>query len=114
MFLNKHQREIQMTLQRLPIIAVALGITTFFGSVQSAIAQSGSRSFRNACSYTLPGKTTYQFNCRWMIDGTNGRTIFVDNNDTDDHYEVAPYQFQIGPGSQCITNGSGVRVCRLQ
>lgn len=62
------------------------------------------------CTYTLKGKTSYKFNCRWMIDGSTKKTIFVDNHETGDRYEVGQYDFMIGPTSNCITRYA-VAIC---
>ena len=62
------------------------------------------------CTYNIKGKTSYSFSCRWMIDGQTRKTIFVDNNDTGDRYEVAEYEWRIGPASNCISKYAA-KVC---
>lgn len=62
------------------------------------------------CTYTIKNKTSYKFDCRWMINGSTNKTIFVDNNETGDRYEVGEYDYKIGPSSNCISKYA-VTIC---
>ena len=55
------------------------------------------------CTYAIKGKTSYSFSCRWIINGETKKTIFVDNHDTGDRYEVAEFGWKTGPTSNCIS-----------
>ncbi len=55
------------------------------------------------CTYTIKGKASYTFSCRWLVAGTPKTTIFVDNNDTGDRYTVSNTQWKVGPSSNCIS-----------
>ena len=62
------------------------------------------------CTYTIKNKTSYKFDCRWMISGSTSKTIFVDNNETGDRYEVGEHDYKIGPSSNCISKYA-VTIC---
>jgi len=64
----------------------------------------------DVCTYTIKNKASYKFDCRWMINGSTNKTIFVDNNVTGDRYEVGEYDYKIEPSSNCISKYA-VTIC---
>jgi hypothetical protein len=82
-----------------------------------SLAQSTNKSFKAPCSIQFPGVKPVRFNCRWMYDGDTGGTIFVDNGDTGERYNVNNQEYPRWRvdkiGGKCIVNKMGTKVCRL-
>jgi hypothetical protein len=96
-----------MLQKRLFGFAAIVGISLAFvcSDAWNSKAQAG-----ETCTYKIKGKVSYKFDCRWMINGSTKKTIFVDNNETGDRYEVGEYDYKIGPTSNCI-NKNAVTIC---
>ena len=67
------------------------------------------------CTRTKADQTT-PFSCRWMYNGIEGGTIFVDNYDTDERYTVNGRDWTtvgyVGDGKNaCIKNSAGAVAC---
>jgi hypothetical protein len=112
-YLNSNRRfsaylqSINANLVKIAIIS-ATAMPVMHTEVWSYTAYAG-----ETCTYTLKGKIKYQFDCRWMINGSTKNTIFVDNNETGDRYEVGQYNYKIGPTSNCISKYA-VTICTKQ
>ena len=70
------------------------------------------------CSLTISNQTI-PFRCRWMRGGSNNQTIFVDNYDTDESYDVEEYRWSIlnkqdSLTDACIKSRGGAVVCLLK
>lgn len=84
-------------------IVIALPISADAGRAQAG----------ETCTYTIKGKTSYTFSCRWLINGETKKTIFVDNHETGDRYVVEKSEWVIGPTSNCISRYAA-KVCTKQ
>lgn len=82
-------------------------------------AQSTQQSYRATCTMQLESRPAFLFHCRWMRDGINGSTLFVDNGDTNERYTVTNASDASGwsaeKGHECISiqamAGGTTRVC---